>query len=125
MCIAFPQTQRINGWINEAGRWSLLGSRLLIGQGQIAGPHGRRKTDPAVFVCSAGALVGADVKGEIRVRRDVRAVPIFCGPLVGLGDYPFQLLPARNLNAVRRTIAAAAVDPTGFRGPPLSRTLGS
>ena len=60
----------------------MIGCRLLIGQSHVAGPHGRRKTGSAIFVCRAGGLVGTDVKGKIRVGRDVRAVPIVVDPLL-------------------------------------------
>src|SRR5580704_7030555 len=87
---AFPQTQRVNSWVNEAGRFIAVGFRLLISQSQVAGPHGRGKTGPAIKVFRASGLVGADVKGKIRVCRDVRAVAIFVGPLLALVITPLS-----------------------------------
>src|SRR5580692_834055 len=121
--IAFPQTQRVNSWVNEAGRFIAVGFRLLISQSQVAGPHGRGKTGPAIKVFRASGLVGADVKGKIRVCRDVRAVAIFRGSLVGLGDHSFKFLPTRNRELVGRD-AAATVDPNGFRTPAFACALG-
>jgi hypothetical protein len=46
----------------------VLGSWLLTGQSQVAGPHGCRNTRPAIHIGSAGPLVGADVKGELQTR---------------------------------------------------------
>src|SRR5208282_5245814 len=111
--VAVPQVQRINGGINEAGCRNAVGSRLLIGQSQIAGPHGRGKTGSAVFVLSATALVGTDVKAKIRVGRDVWDIAIGLGTASAFGDRGH--LPGGNINVGPR--AAATVGPSGFRSP--------
>ena len=96
-----------------------MGSCLLIGQSHVAGPHGRRKTGPALFVCGAGFLVGADVKAKIRVCRNVRAVPVCRGPPLAELITPGSCCQEGIANAVRGN-PSSAVAPTGFRtpGPP-------
>jgi hypothetical protein len=77
--IARAQTDRIEGWIDEANRVITVSDCLLIDERQVAGPHRRRKTGSAILVRSAGSLVSTDVKGEIRVCRNIRAVAIALG----------------------------------------------
>ena len=72
-------TNCVEGWIDEANRVITVSDCLLVDESQVAGPHGSRKTGPAILVFSAGSLVGTDVKGEIRVCRNVRAVAISLG----------------------------------------------
>ena len=121
--IACAYTQCVNGRVNEAEQRVAIEERLLIGQSQVAGPHGRRKTGSAIVVRRAGGLVGADVKVKIRFRRHVRGIPIGLWIPVGRGDHAGELLPRRNRNVVRRN-AAAAVRPGGFRTPGAARAAG-
>src|SRR5580658_6214495 len=60
-----PHAKRINGRINEADRRIAIKSRLLIDQGHVTSPHGRRKTGAAILVCRAGGLPGTNVKAEV------------------------------------------------------------
>lgn len=65
---------RVDRWIEKANRRFAIGCQLLVDQRDKAGPHGRGKAGSSVKVRGAAALVRADVKGEIRVRRYVRPV---------------------------------------------------
>jgi hypothetical protein len=105
--------ERIQRRINVAERRFAVSGPLFIGESQVAGPKGRRKTGPAIVVGRAGFLVGADVIGEIRVGRHVRAVAIGCGA-TGAGIH--GRLPGGNRNLGRRN-AASAVRPAAFRRP--------
>ena len=72
--IARAQTDRIQGRINEAECRLAIGDRLLIGESQIAGPHGRGKAGAAVKIFGASGLIGANVKSEISIGRNIGAV---------------------------------------------------
>src|ERR1035437_180958 len=93
-----------------------VGSSLFIDQSHVTSPHGRCKTGPAIIVGGAGGLVGAHVKGEVGVRRYVRAVAIGRRALVTRVDHARELLPRGNQDFVRGD-TAAAVRPGGFRRP--------
>jgi hypothetical protein len=77
--IVRAQTNRVEGRIDEADRVISVSDRLLVDESQVAGPHGRRKTGSTILISSAGSLVGTDVKGKVRVSRNVRAVAIGFG----------------------------------------------
>src|SRR5208282_1569744 len=77
--IARAQANRIKTRIDEPNRAVAVSDCLLISEGQVAGPHGGSKTVPTIHVGGAGSLAGADVKGEICVCRNVRAVAISRG----------------------------------------------
>jgi len=83
--IAVPLIQRINGGVDEAGCGNAVGRRLLIGQSEIACPHGGGKTGPAVCIGSTALLVGANVERKICVGRDVWHIPISFGTVPSLG----------------------------------------
>src|SRR5208283_1229533 len=58
---------RIDGRVDEAdGRLAVL-SQLLVDQGDVARPHGRRKAGAAVIVGRAGGLIRADIKSKVGV----------------------------------------------------------
>ena len=112
--IARAQANRIKARIDEPDRRIAIGNRLLIDQSQVSGPHGRRKTGSTIIVGRAGSLIGADVKREIRVCRNVRAVAIRLR--TGGTSTGRRGLPGWNRKTVRRN-AAAAVNPSSFRTP--------
>ena len=77
--IVRAQTNRIEGRIDEANRVITVSDCLLVDESQVARPHRSCKTGPTIFVGSAGSLVGTDVKGKVRVGRNVRAIAIGLG----------------------------------------------
>jgi hypothetical protein len=113
----------VNCGVDEADRRLAVGHQLLVDQGNEAGPHGRREAGPAVVVCRASGLIGADVEGKVRVCRYVRAIAQGRGTLVAGVDHARELLPRGNRDGVRRN-AAAAVGPCGFRLPGAARAGG-
>ncbi len=84
---------------------------------------GAAKLVPPYSLASAGGLVGADVEGEVRVCRNVRAVAKRRRALVARVDHARELLPRGDRDPVRRD-AAAAVRPGGFRLPGAGRAGG-
>ena len=77
--IVRAQSNRIQRGIDEPDGLIAVSDRLLIDQSQVASPHGRGKTGSTVVVGGARGLVGADVKGEIGVRGNVRTVAVSLG----------------------------------------------
>src|SRR5271154_594396 len=119
--IGLTQPSRINGRIDEAKGFVAARDFLLVDESQVARPHGRRKTGSTILVGGAGSLVGTDVKGKVRVCRNVWAVAQGLGA-VGTARGCFHL-PAWNGKFVRRN-AAATVGPGGFRHPRTARAVG-
>ena len=107
---------RVNGGIDEPDCRLAIHGQLLVDERDIAGPHGRGKACAAIGVGGAGGLVGADVEREVGVGRNVRAVAVGGGTLVGGVDDAGKLLPGWNGEMVGAD-AAAAIDPGGFRTP--------
>src|SRR5208282_4467179 len=85
--VARAHADIVDSGVDEPDIPIAVGSRLLIGQSQVAGPHGRGKAGSAVFIGRAAGLVGANVKGKIRVGRHVGGVPIGRGPFVFRVNY--------------------------------------
>jgi len=99
----------INGWIQEADLGLALARQFLIHQRNAASPHRGRKTSTAIFLRSAGGLIGANVEREVGVGRDVRAIAIGSRTLVAGIDHAWVLLlPVWNGNPVRRDPAPAS-----------------
>ena len=119
--IARASANRVENGVDESDCGLAVCHRLLIDEGQIAGPHRRGKTSPAVFVCSAGSLVGADIKSEICVGGNVR--PVAIGLRTARASVGCGRLPGRNGVMVGRD-AASAIDPGRFRTPWTSGAAG-
>jgi hypothetical protein len=65
---------RVDGGIDEPDGRAAVGGQLLIDEGNVTCPHRRCKTGPSVRVRRAGRLIGADVKREVGVSRNVWTV---------------------------------------------------
>ena len=122
-CVARRHILGVDRWVEEADGWFAVGNQLLVDQGNIAGPHGRREAGAAVFVCRASGLIGADIKCKVRVCRHVGAVAKSSRTLVAGVNHPREFLPRWDCDSVRRD-TAAAVRPGGFRLPGASRASG-
>lgn len=89
--VARAQTNRVKTRIDEAERVPAVSDCLLVDESQVASPHGRRKTGPAIVVGGAAGLVGTNVDSEVRVGRHVRAIAIdmrTIGAATGCGRLP-------------------------------------
>jgi hypothetical protein len=118
--VARTHAKRVEIGVDETDGRVSVGHQLLVDQGNVAGPHRCGKAGAAILVGRAGGLVSADVEGEVRVGRDIRAVAIGGRALVAGVDHARELLPrgeSRSCPArCRRRYPTQAV--SDFQAPP-------
>src|SRR5579875_161935 len=115
------QADGVNGGIDKAEGAFAIGDRLLIDQGEIAGPSGRSEAGSAP--ASGASTVRTDVIVGVGFGGDVRRIPVSSGSFVAGRDDAGGFLITGNRYLIGRN-SAAAIAPAGFRLPGAARAVG-